>query len=112
MHPPLANEPACEADKQGLQSEPSSSSVLPARPGKLLDRLRMMLHQRDHAPYQIEECARWIAAFIQHHGMRHPRELGPEHVAHFLRELRRDPAVTPQREVSVRAALRFLYEEF
>src|SRR5262249_10850503 len=70
------------------------------------------LRQRQWGADQIETNVRWVAAYIQFHGLRHPRELGPEQVAAFLAHLRRDPETTPQREVAVRAALKFLHEEF
>jgi integron integrase len=91
-------------------AEPATPS--PAKPPKLLERLRQLLRQRQWTVDQSEAAVRWVAAFIQFQGLRHPRELGPEHIAAFLAQLRRDPETTPQREAAARAALKFLYEEF
>jgi integron integrase len=85
---------------------------LNVKPGKLLDRLRAMLLGRDTALETAEAMAGWVAAFIRYHGLRQPRELGPEHVASFLAAVRKEPYSTPQREAAARAALGFLYQEF
>ena len=91
---------------------PTSSTAGEPKPAKLLDRLRVMMGQRNLASFQVEEAVRWVEAFIRFHGRRHPREMGAEHVAQFVASLRSQAGFSPQREVAVRAALRFLYEEF
>ena len=57
---------------------------------KLLDRLREMMRRQQYAPHQIEASARWVETYIRYHGLRHPRQLGPEHVAAFVNSLRSD----------------------
>jgi hypothetical protein len=83
-----------------------------ARPPKLLDRLRQLLVQRGCTLEEINGQINSVASFIRYHGLRHPWELGPEHVANFLARLRREPECTPQREAAARVALEFLYKEF
>ena len=91
-----------------LRTSPNGAAT--ARPSKLLERLRQMLRDRPYAPVQteIEGCVRWVELFVRYHERRHPRELGPDHVAAFLANLRKDPDTTAQREAGARAALRFL----
>jgi hypothetical protein len=81
-------------------------------PPKLLDRLRQALQRARVAPAQIEAYLHMIAAYIRFHGLRHPRELGLEHLSAFLTNLRRQPDCTPAHETTARAALGFLYDKF
>jgi integron integrase len=81
-------------------------------PPKLLDRLHVALHQRQVAPTQIAAYLQAVEEYIRFHGLRHPRELGLEHVSAFLDHRRRQPDLTPAHEQDVRAALGFLYDEF
>lgn len=67
---------------------------------------------RNFAAFHIDESVGWVEAFVRFHGRRHPRELNFDHVGAFVASLRSGPGFSPQREVAVRAALRFLYEEF
>jgi hypothetical protein len=82
------------------------------RPPKLLDRLRLALQDAHVAPAQIEAYLHTITAYIRFHGLRHPRELGLEHLNAFLAHLRRQPDSTPAHETAARAALGFLYDKF
>jgi integron integrase len=79
---------------------------------KLLDRFRHKLREQQVAEQQIQESVYWVAAFIRYHGLRHPRELGEEHVSAFLQHVRWIQGLTPPQEFALRFALRFLYETF
>ena len=47
-----------------------------------------------HVPAgRIQEYVHSVAAYIGFHGLRHPGELGLEHVSGFLGQLRRQPDV-------------------
>ena len=65
---------------------PTSSTAGEPKPARLLDRLLVMMGQRNIASFQVEEAVRWVEAFIRFHGRRHPRELGTEHIAGFVKE--------------------------
>jgi integron integrase len=56
-----------------------------------------------------QSYVRWIVRYVRHHGTRHPRDLGPEHVEAFLSHLavERDVAASTQNQAL--AALLFLY---
>jgi len=77
--------------------------------------LLMVLHDRivaKHYSARTEEAYRhWVRRFIRHHGMRHPRELGPSDVQSFLTHLARDVAVSASTQNQALAALLFLYRE-
>ena len=91
---------------------PGAPSAEAARPPKLLDRLRQALRDRQVSPARVEEYLHAVEAYIRFHGLRHPRELGLEHVTAFLTHLRRQPGATPAQEAGARAALGFLHDEF
>jgi len=82
------------------------------RPPKLLDRLRLALQGAQVAPAQIAAYVNSVTGYIRFHGLRHPRELGLEHMSAFLAHLRRQPSSTPADEMTARAALGFLYDKF
>jgi integron integrase len=94
----------------GVSATPPTGAACP--PPKLLERVRQALRNRHVASGRIEEYVSSLAAYIRFHGMRHPRELGLEHVSAFLAHVRRQPEVTPDQEVNARAALGFLYDDF
>jgi site-specific recombinase XerD len=98
-------------------SPPLQTTLAPAPPApKLLERVRTALRQRavqgqnpvPPAADQEQACLDWLARFIRFHGLRHPKELGPDHVAQFLLTLRDRPT----EHAVATAALRFLYVEF
>jgi integron integrase len=95
--------PAAPAVPQPAEASP---------PPKLLDRLGQALCDRQVAPDRVAAYLQSIAGYIRFHGLRHPRELGLEHVTEFLAHLRRQPDVTPAHEETARAALGFLYDQF
>jgi hypothetical protein len=87
----------------------------PVSPPKLLDHVRAALRQRapgqDAAPRERDReqaWLHWLARFLRFHGLRHPKELGSDHVAGFLATLHDRPA----EQAVATAALRFLYVEF
>jgi integron integrase len=101
---------ASVASHPSAASAPRPVETAPAL--KLLDRLRQAFQDRQVAPARIAAYLQSIAAYIRFHGLRHPRELGLEHVTAFLAHLRRQPDVTPAHEEAARAALGFLHDEF
>ena len=59
-----------------------------AKPLKLLERLRLVLMEKQLSSSQVRQSVAWVEACIRYHGLRHPRELGAEHVDQFVRESR------------------------
>jgi integron integrase len=70
----------------------------------LLDRFREFLRARQIAEDRVAAYAEAVAAFVRFHGLRYPRDLGPDHVATFLRQA---PGAA-----TAAVALRLLYEQF
>jgi len=94
---------------------PSNASVVPtaqagdsaAKP-KLLDRLGAALRARAVPAGQVQAYLQTVANYVRFHGLRHPQELGLEHITVYLAHLRRQPEITPGHEAAARAALGFL----
>ncbi|MGE3579024.1 MAG: integron integrase [Vicinamibacterales bacterium] len=86
---------------------------LPASPAppKLLDQVRRAIRLRHYSRRTEEAYTYWIRRFILHHGKRHPRELGRDHVASFLAWLAVSERVSASTQNQALSALLFLYRE-
>ena len=83
----------------------------PARPPKLLDRMREALRVR-HYSYRTEQSyVDWSRRFIVFHGKRHPAEMGAGEVGAFLTHLAVERQVSASTQNQAKAALLFLYRE-
>ena len=83
----------------------------PARPPKLLDRMREALRVR-HYSYRTEQSyVDWSRRFIVFHGKRHPAEMGAGEVGAFLTYLAAERQVSASTQNQAKAALLFLYRE-
>ena len=83
----------------------------PARPPKLLDRMREALRVR-HYSYRTEQSyVDWSRRFIVFHGKRHPAEMGAGEVGAFLTHLAVERQVSASTQNQSKAALLFLYRE-
>ena len=80
-----------------------------ARPPRLLDRLHEAIRMRHYSPRTEEAYGGWIKRFIDFHGRRHPRELGPPAIEAFLSYLATDAHVSASTQNQALAALLFLY---
>ena len=81
-----------------------------AAPPRLLDAVRAAIRLR-HYSYRTEKAyVDWIRRFVQHHGRRHPRELGGTEVRDFLSHLASERQVSPATQAQALAALLFLYK--
>lgn len=83
----------------------------PAKPPKLLDRMREALRVR-HYSYRTEQAyLDWARRFILFHGKRHPAEMGAAEVGAFLTYLAAERQVSASTQNQAKAALLFLYRE-
>jgi len=80
-------------------------------PPKLLDQVRRAIRLRHYSRRTEEAYTYWIRRFILHHGKRHPRELGTDHVASFLAWLAVSERVSASTQNQALSALLFLYRE-
>jgi integron integrase len=85
--------------------------VLGSDPGepKLLDRVREALRLRHYSDSTEKAYLQWIRRFIFFHGVRHPKEMGKEHVAAFLSHLATVLHVAASTQNQALCALIFLY---
>jgi integron integrase len=76
---------------------------------KLLARVRATMRAR-HLSVRTEAAyTAWIRRYVGYHGMRHPQELGDEHVVEFLTHLAAEQRVARSTQVQALSALTLLY---
>ncbi len=75
----------------------------------LLDRLRQIAHDHFDRPEPGERYADWARQFILFHNKRHPTELGPAEIGHFLEHVVRTGPDAVDRLQLAHEALTFLY---
>ena len=80
-----------------------------AQPPRLLDRVRVALRTRHRSRRTEDAYVAWIERFIRFHGVRHPRELGADHVNEFLSDLADRGQVSAATQNQALSALLFLY---
>ena len=76
---------------------------------KLLTRLSRTIEMRGYSPRTEEAYRRWVVEYVQFHDLKHPMELGVNHVAQFLSHLASDRGLSGSSQQQARAALVFLY---
>ena len=87
------------------------SNNVSAPPPRLLDQLRERIRYKHYSIRTEQAYVHWVRAFIRHHGLRHPGELGAVEVEHFLAWLANDRQVAPSTHTQALSALLFLYRE-
>lgn len=78
---------------------------------RLSDRLCAALRTRSYSLRTEEAYLHWFRRFVHFHGLRHPRDLGAEHVTAFLTHLAVTERCAPATQNQALAALLFLYRE-
>jgi integron integrase len=97
-----------EARGAVLLREPSPP---PARPPRLLDRVRAALRARHYSRRTEDAYAAWIRRYILFHGKRHPAEMGAAEVTQFLSWLAVESKVAASTQNQALSALLFLYRD-
>jgi integron integrase len=82
----------------------------PERRYRFMEVVRRRLGERRYRPRTAAAYLMWIRRFILFHDRRHPRDLGPVHVAAFLSDLAIGHPVSAATQNQALAALTFLYE--
>jgi integron integrase len=77
----------------------------------LLDRIRQLADDHFGRPEPGARYADWARQFILFHGKRHPSELGPAEVGHFLEHVARTAPDAVERLLLAHEALTFLYRD-
>jgi integron integrase len=83
----------------------------PAKPPKLLDRVRAAIRARHYSRRTEEAYVDWIRRFILFHGKRHPLTMGAPEVSSFLSSLAVRGKVSASTQNQALSALLFLYRE-
>jgi integron integrase len=78
---------------------------------RLLEQVRALLRARHYAIRTEQSYVEWVRRYVQHHGLRHPRDLGPDAITAFLTHLAVEGRVSASTQNQARAALLFLYRE-
>jgi integron integrase len=81
----------------------------PLQASRLLDQLRERIRSLHYSRRTEEAYVHWCRAFIRFHGLRHPRELGGEHIEAFLSWLVAERQVAASTHRQALSALLFLY---
>lgn len=76
---------------------------------KLLDQVRREIRARFYSKRTEQTYVYWIRYYLNHHGLRHPQELGAPHIRDFLTHLATMRNVTPNTQKTALNALTFLY---
>ncbi|MFO1313107.1 MAG: integron integrase [Burkholderiales bacterium] len=79
-------------------------------PPRLLDQVRSAIRYRHYSLRTEQAYLMWIRQFIRHHGLRHPRELGPAEIESFLGHLVDARNVSSSTHNQALSALLFLYK--
>lgn len=79
------------------------------QPIKLLDQVRAAIRVRHYSIRTEQAYVHWIARFIRHSGMRHPRDMGAREVTAFLSALATELDVAAATQQQALSAVLFLY---
>lgn len=77
---------------------------------RLLDQVREAIRLRHYSYRTEQQYVAWIRRYILFHSLRHPRELGGQHVESFLTYLAVERHVAAATQAQALAALLFLYK--
>ena len=90
----------------------ANANTMPAaRAPKLLDQLRDAIRTKHYSLRTEQAYVQWVRRYIHFHGLRHPSELGKEHVEAFLTSLAVERHVSASTQTQALSALLFLYKE-
>src|SRR2546421_4111217 len=90
-------------------SPPAEERLPEPKPPRLLDQLSQAARQRGASEPTTAQLVDWAWRFILFHGKRHPREMGPGEVAHFLGHVARTEKEPLAVLEGARSALELLY---
>src|SRR5260221_11227441 len=82
----------------------------PARTYRLMEVVRMRLRERRYSVRTEQAYVFWIRRFVQHHGRRHPKELGEPAGGDYLSHLATLDRVAAATQNQALSALTFLFD--
>jgi len=80
-------------------------------PPRLLDQMREHIRLRHYSLRTERSYLDWVRRYIRFHGLKHPRDLGAEHVTAFLSSLANLRNVSASTQNQALAAILFLYRD-
>lgn len=83
----------------------------PLKSQRLLDQVRERVRYLHYSLSTERAYVHWIRAYVRHHGMRHPKEMGAVEVEVFLSWLAADRCVAVSTHRQALSALLFLYQQ-
>ncbi len=83
----------------------------PLKSQRLLDQVRERVRYLHYSLSTERAYVHWIRAYVRHHGMRHPKEMGAAEVEAFLSWLAADRCVAVSTHRQGLSALLFLYQQ-
>jgi integron integrase len=85
---------------------------LPAKPDRLMDRLRFFMRAK-HLAYRTEKTyCTWVLDFIRFHGLKHPEQMGETEIDAWLSHLANNRHVAINTQKTALNAIIFLYKQF
>jgi integron integrase len=108
--PPPSPRTLSSSDAPGsFPGPPVAGAHPPARPPKLLDRLREALRARHYSGRTEHSYCQWVKRFIFFHNVRHPIEMAEPEINAFLSALATQGQVSASTQNQALSALLFLY---
>ena len=77
-----------------VRPNPGQADGIPARPPRLLERVRESLRARHYSPRTEKAYVGWIRRFIPFHGKRHPETMAEADIGAYLSNLASDKKVS------------------
>jgi integron integrase len=90
---------------------PANSASDPLDASHLISRVREAIRLRHYSLRTERSYCDWIRRYVRHHGMRHPSQMGAEHVTSFLSALASVRNVSASTQNRALAAVLFLYRD-
>jgi hypothetical protein len=81
-------------------------------PNNFIHRLRAFVRERNLSLSTEKSYVNWTKRLIKFHGMKHPNEMGPDHVEQFLHSLAVVNVVTVNTQKAALNAMAFLFNQF
>lgn len=91
---------------------PENRVPIPVRPNKFIHRLRDFVRRRNLSLSTEKSYVNWAKRLIKFHGMKHPDEMGSDHVEQFLHSLAVVDVVTVNTQKAALNAMAFLFNQF
>jgi len=86
-------------------------SLPPLQSARLLDQVRERVRYLHYSLRTEQAYVHWVRAFVRHHALRHPREMGRAEVEAFLSWLAAERHVAVSTHRQALSALLFLYQK-